>query len=144
MPQQFRRRIFFFISRCLSIPVFRVTQLHIYIHTTTKILLKDNQHWTLPPIPTTRFRNGDVCDGFPLIGLYLRASFLTNGVLFYNNNFIIYFVWQNHFFIFEKKKIVQGFYRVVKTVVLFKVLLILPPCIIGTCTYFKLILNQIK
>ena len=37
-------------------------------------------------IPMTRLL---VCGGFPLIGLCVRASFLTNRVLYYNNNFII-------------------------------------------------------
>ena len=60
-----------------------------------------------------------VCGGFPLIGLCVRASSLTNDVLYYNNNLL--------FILFEKITfsfsgfflIVLGFYRLVKTVVSF-------------------------
>ena len=54
------------------------------------------------------------------------ASFLTNVVIFYNNNFMNYFVWKNNFLIFRKiffVLIVLGFYRVVKTVVSIKVVM---------------------
>ena len=67
-----------------------------------------------------------------MIGLCLRASFLTNVVLFYNDHFTMCLKKKTLFIIWEKNKfvIVLGFYRVVKTVVSFKVVLTKTLCII--------------
>ena len=67
-----------------------------------------------------------------MIDLCLSELFLTNGALFYNDNFIIYFVWKKYFFIFGKISfllIVLGFYRVDKTVISFKVVMTETLCI---------------
>ena len=49
----------------------------------------------------------------------MRTSFLTNGVLYYNNNFIICLFFEKITFSFLGFfKTVLGFYRVVKTVIL--------------------------
>ena len=77
-----------FIHTC-----FRVTQLRIntnnvntyYYKNTTKVQA------ILNFAASTYNSEWGECGGVHLIGLCLRASFLTSGVLFYNDNFIIYF-----------------------------------------------------